>query len=91
VPAELDGPADDQGDRTDGLTSAERDELVRLRRELRVTKLEVEILKPAATHLAQQNVLPIICTFIAERSSGLPVAVCSRVIEGVDLRLVPSP
>ena len=33
----------DEGRRADGLTTAERDELVKLRRELRVAKLEVEI------------------------------------------------
>ena len=44
--------------RADGLTTAEREELVRLRRELRVAKLEVEILKRAAAYFAQENVLP---------------------------------
>jgi transposase len=34
----------DSGRRADGPSSAERDELVQLRRELRVAKLEVEIL-----------------------------------------------
>lgn len=48
----------DEGRRTDGLTTAEREELVRLRRELRVAKLEVEILKRAAAYFAQENVLP---------------------------------
>ncbi len=48
----------DEGRRSDGLTSAEREELVRLRRELRVAKLEVEILKRAAAYFAQENVLP---------------------------------
>jgi transposase len=48
----------DEGRRTDGLTSAERDELVKLRRELRVAKLEVEILKRAAAYFASENVLP---------------------------------
>jgi transposase len=38
----------DEGRRDDGVTSAEREELVRLRRELRVAKLENEILKRAA-------------------------------------------
>jgi transposase len=46
----------DEGRGADGLTSAEREELVRLRRELRVAKLEVEILKRA--YFAQENVLP---------------------------------
>jgi transposase len=38
----------DEGRRNDGLSTADRDELVRLRRGLRVAKLEVEILKRAA-------------------------------------------
>ena len=48
----------DEGRRADGLTTPEREELVRLRRELRVAKLEVEILKRAAAYFAQENVLP---------------------------------
>lgn len=48
----------DDGHRADGLTSAERDELVKLRRELRVAKLENEILKRAAAYFAAENVLP---------------------------------
>jgi transposase len=48
----------EDGRRKDGLTSAERDELVKLRRELRVARLEVEILKRAAAYFASENVLP---------------------------------
>jgi transposase len=48
----------DEGRRADGVTTAERDELVKLRRELRVAKLEVEILKRAAAYFAAENVLP---------------------------------
>lgn len=48
----------DEGRRNDGLTTAEREELVKLRRELRVAKLEVEILKRAAAYFAEENVLP---------------------------------
>jgi len=48
----------EEGRRDDGVSSAEREELVRLRRELRVAKLEVEILKRAAAYFAQENVLP---------------------------------
>ncbi len=48
----------EEGRREDGLTSAERDELVSLRRELRVAKLENEILKRAAAYFAAENVLP---------------------------------
>src|SRR4051794_15998221 len=45
----------DEGRRADGVTSAEREELVRLRRELRVAKLEVEILKRAAADSGGQR------------------------------------
>ena len=48
----------DEGRRSDGLTTAEREELVKLRRALRVAKLEVEILKRAAAYFAAENVLP---------------------------------
>ena len=48
----------DEGRRADGLTTAERDELVELRRELKVAKLENEILKRAAAYFARENVLP---------------------------------
>jgi len=41
-----------------GLTTDERSELVRLRREKRVLELEVEILKRAAAYFAKENVLP---------------------------------
>lgn len=45
----------DEGRRSDGLTTAEREELVRLRRELRVAKLENEILKRAAAYFAAEK------------------------------------
>lgn len=48
----------DEGRRSDGLTTAEREELVALRRELRVAKMENEILKRAAASFAKENVLP---------------------------------
>ena len=48
----------DEGRRADGLSTAERDELVRLRRELKVARLENEILKRAAAYFAADNVLP---------------------------------
>ena len=48
----------DEGRRADGLTTAERDELVRLRRELKVKNMEIEILKRASAYFAQENVLP---------------------------------
>ncbi len=48
----------DEGRRTDGLTTPEREELVQLRRELRVARMENEILKRAAAYFAKENVLP---------------------------------
>jgi transposase len=48
----------DDGRRDDGVTSGERAELVRLRRELKVAKMEVEILKRASAYFARENVLP---------------------------------
>lgn len=48
----------DEGRRADGVTTAEREELVKLRRELKVARLENEILKRAAAYFAVENVLP---------------------------------
>ena len=48
----------EEGRRADGLTTAEREELVVLRRELKVARLEVEILKRAAAYFARENMLP---------------------------------
>ena len=50
--------ADVDGGRKEGLTSDERAELVRLRRELRVKEMEIEILKRASAFFARENVLP---------------------------------
>jgi transposase len=47
----------DQG-RRQGLTTDERAELVKLRREKRALEMEVEILKRAAAYFAKENVLP---------------------------------
>jgi transposase len=47
----------DEGKR-EGLTSAEREELVRLRPENRVLKMERDLLSRAAAFFAQENVLP---------------------------------
>ncbi|MGH3884858.1 MAG: transposase [Pseudonocardiaceae bacterium] len=47
----------DEG-RRDGLTSDERAELVRLRRQNRVQAMEIEILKRASAYFARENMLP---------------------------------
>jgi len=43
---------------SEGLTTDERAELVRLRRELRVKDMEIEILKRASAFFARENILP---------------------------------
>ena len=44
--------------RKEGLSSDERAELVRLRRENRVQAMEIEILKRASAYFARENVIP---------------------------------
>jgi len=47
----------DEGNR-EGLTTAEREELARLRRENRVLRMERDLLSRAAAFFASENVLP---------------------------------
>ncbi len=50
--------ADIEEGNKEGVTCDERAELVRLRRELRVKEMEIEILKRASAYFARENVLP---------------------------------
>jgi transposase-like protein len=50
--------ADIDDGKRQGLTSPEKKELARLRRENRVLQMENEILKRAAAFFAKENVLP---------------------------------
>lgn len=50
--------ADIDGGVKEGLTTDERAELVRLRRQNRVQSMELEILKRASAYFARENVLP---------------------------------
>ena len=50
--------ADVDDGRREGVSSSEKQELVRLRRENRVLAMENEILKRAAAYFARENILP---------------------------------
>jgi transposase-like protein len=50
--------ADIDAGRREGLTSADKEELTRLRRENRVLRMERDLLSRAAAFFAQENVLP---------------------------------
>ena len=58
MPTELDELGLCQRGTHGGTSSEERAELVRLRRELRVKEMEIEILKRASAYSARENVLP---------------------------------
>ncbi len=65
----------DAGKRQDVLTTEERQELSRLRRENKQLRQEREISKAAATFFAREN------AFIAERQVAFPIAVLCRVLD----------
>ena len=71
----------DEGKR-EGLSSDERAELVRLRRENRTQAMEIEILKRTGAYFARENVLPKIGFRLVRElaADGFPVAVACRVL-----------
>ena len=58
MPADWVNQADVNDGTRPGLTSDERAELIRLRRDNRVQAMEIEILKRASAYFARENVLP---------------------------------
>jgi len=58
----------------------EHAEVIELRRELRVAKMEIEILKRAAAFFARENILPKGSTPSSPAGGDLPVATCCRVM-----------
>ncbi len=70
-------------------TGAERDELVRLRREVRTLKMERELLSRAAAFFAQENVLPhgSDLRFIEAEKADFPIRFACRVLERLTVGL----
>jgi transposase InsO family protein/transposase-like protein len=62
-----------------GLTRAEREELVRLRRENRVLRIERDLLSRAAAFFAQENAPSMIFAFIEAEKANFPIRfMCQR-------------